>query len=64
MDVECLIVSDADTERQILSEMTYIWTLKSGTNEPVYTTETSSDMEHRLVVAKGREWVGGGFWDQ
>ena len=36
--------------------------LKCGTNEPIYKTETDSDMEKRLVVAKGEgegvEWTG------
>ena len=28
--------------------------LKYGTNEPIYKTETDSDIENRPVVAKGR----------
>ena len=34
-----------------------MWNLKYGTNEPIYKTETDSDIENRLVVAKGE---GGG----
>ena len=36
--------------------------LKYGTDEPIYRAET--DMEDRLVVAKGkgREWAGLGVW--
>ena len=30
-----------------------MWNLKYGTNEPIYETETDSDMENRLVVASG-----------
>ena len=36
-------------------DMTYMWNLKCGTNEPIYRTETDSDMENRLVVGKGEE---------
>ena len=39
-----------------------IWNLKYGTNEPTYRTDTDSDMEKRLVVAKGEgegvKWMG------
>ena len=49
----------AGTEKQIPSEITYIWTLKSGTNEPVYTTETSSQTwSTDLRLPRGKEWVG------
>ena len=30
-----------------------MWNLKYGTDEPICRTETDSDMESRLVVAKG-----------
>ena len=33
-----------------------MWNLKYGTNQPSYQTEALTDMENRLVVAKG---VGG-----
>ena len=42
-----------------------MWNLKYGTNEPIYKTETDTDMENRLVVAKGewgRERDGLGVW--
>ena len=35
-----------------------MWNLKYDTNEPIYETETVTDIENRLVVAKG-EGVGG-----
>ena len=34
-----------------------MWNLKYDTNEPIYKAERDSDIENRLVVAKG---VGGG----
>ena len=30
-----------------------MWNAKYDTNEPIYETETDSDIENRLVVAKG-----------
>ena len=42
-----------------------MWNLKYDTNEPIYKTETDTDIENRLVVAKG-EGVGReglGVWD-
>ena len=32
----------SDTERQILYDLTYMWNLKHGTNEPTYKTETKT----------------------
>ena len=40
---------------------TYMWSLKYGTNEPIYETNRFTDMENRLVVAKGE--VGGSDMD-
>ena len=56
--------SQADRERQIPYDITYMWNLKYGTNEPIYETEIDSQTEIRLVVAKGvgREWDGMGVW--
>ena len=34
--------SKSETERQILYDITYMWNLKCGTNEPIYETETDS----------------------
>ena len=40
--------------------ITYMWNLNYNTNELIY--ETDSDIENRLVVAKG-EREGLGVWD-
>ena len=34
-------------------DITYMWNLKYDTNVLIYKTETDSDIENRLVVAKG-----------
>ena len=54
----------AEGERQILYDITYIYNLKYDTNERIYETETDSQRENKLVVAKGgggREWLR--VWD-
>ena len=43
----------SEGERQIPYDITYMWNLKYGTNDPIYKTETDSDIENRLVVVKG-----------
>ena len=40
-----------------------MWNLKYGTNEPLYKTETDSDIEIRLVVAKGLGGRRGMGWE-
>ena len=51
MDLEIVILSEV---REISYDITYMWTLKRNyTNVLIYKTETDSDMENRLVVAKG-----------
>ena len=39
-----------------------MWNLKYGINEPIYRTEKLTDIENRLVVAKGKGervgWLG------
>ena len=34
--------SKSERERQIPYDITYMWNLKYGTNEPIYKTETDS----------------------
>jgi len=51
-------------EKQIAYGITYTWNLKYDTNELIYETETDSQTENRLMVAKGegverREGLGG-----
>ena len=44
--------SKSERERQIPYGITYIWNLKYNTDELIYGTETDSQRENRLVVAK------------
>ena len=42
MKLEIIILSKSKRERQIPRDETYMWTLKYGTNEPIYKTEIDS----------------------
>ena len=50
----------SEREKQIPYDITYMWTLKYDTNEPIYKTET--DRESRLVVANVEGSGGGWVW--
>ena len=57
MQLEILILSEVVQNEK--DKYHYLWNLIYGTNEPIYRTEADSDMEKRLVVAKGKgEEVG------
>ena len=65
MELGILILSEvSEGERQIPYDVICVWNLKYGTSDPIFKTET--DIENRLVVAKGRGWrrdgVGGCGW--
>ena len=51
-----------ETQRQIPYDITYMWNLKCGANEPIYKTEVDSDTENRLVVSKVGWGDGLGVW--
>ena len=60
MDLEIIILSEV-RERQISYDIAYVWNLKYDTNELIYKIEKDTDIDKRLVVAKGviREgWIG------
>ena len=42
MDLEIIILSKSNRERQILYDTTYMWKLKFDTIEPTYEIETDS----------------------
>ena len=44
--------SKSERERQILYDITYVWSLKYDTNEHIYETKTLTNTENRLVTAK------------
>ena len=54
MDLEIIILSKGSKqrERQIPYDITYTWNLKCDTDKLIYGTETDSNIENRLVVAK------------
>ena len=48
--------SKSDRERQILYDITYMWILKTNTNESIY--KTDSQIENKLMVTKGKAGDG------
>ena len=62
MDPEVFILSKSERERQITYDITYTWNLKYDANELINETETDSQTENRLVVAKGWWRDGVGDW--
>ena len=50
--------SKSERERQIPYDTTFMWSLKYSRNELVYKTESDSQTENRLVLAKRREGEG------
>ena len=47
-----LYFDKSESKRQIPYDVTYMWNLKYGKNEPIYKTDRLTDIENRLVVAK------------
>ena len=58
--------SKSERERQISYDITYMWYLKYGTNEPIYKTETESRHREQTCgyqgAGEGRERDGLGVW--
>ena len=55
--------SKSERERQIPYDITYMWNLKYGTTESIYSTETNSqtwrtDLWLRRERGEGVEWTG------
>ena len=48
MNLEVIILSKSDRERQISYDITYIWYLKCDRNELVYKTERLTVTENKL----------------
>ena len=64
IQLEILILSKLERERQILYDITYIWNLKYGINEPIYIKETDSQTwKTGLCLSRGLGegvgWTGG-----
>ena len=60
MDLGITIISKTSRERQISYDITYKWNLKNDINEPIYKTDTDSQMERtnlRLPKGKGGRGV-------
>ena len=61
--LEILILSEVcQEEKDKYHYISYMRNLKCGTNGPIYRTKTHTEMENRLVIAKGEGegmgWIG------
>ena len=66
MQVEIIILTKSERERQIPYDITYMWNLKYDTKEPIYETEAESGIERidwwlPRGLGGGRDGVG--VWD-
>ena len=61
--LEIIILSEvSQKERQISYNITYMWNLKCGTNEPISKIETDSQIQRKdLWLPRGREKEQGGL---
>ena len=60
LDVEIIILSKWETERQTPYDITYMWTLNNNTNEHIYTTEADSQTRPRRGLGGGgKDWEYG-----
>ena len=63
MDLEIIVLSQSDRERQTPYDITYMWNLNYDTNEPIYETVTDSQIKRiGLWLPRGRgvgeRWIG------
>ena len=59
MQLEILILSEIRKRKKILYNISYMWNIKCGTNEPIYSIETDSHTwrtDLQLPRGKGWEW--------
>ena len=62
MQLETLILSNSERERQIPHDITYIWNLIYSTNEPFQRTENHGNGE-QTCGSQGREGRSGMDWN-
>ena len=65
LDLEIIILSKSERERQIPYDIAYMWNLKYDANELIYETETDLQREQTCGSQGGGEWgrEGLGVWD-
>ena len=65
IQLEIIILSEISQKEKDKYHMISLnmWNLNYDTNEHIYKTETDSDVEYRIVVAKGEEGRGGMYWE-
>ena len=54
MQLEMIIPSKSERQRQIPYDITYMWNLQYDRNDLIYETETESDIETDFWLPRGR----------
>ena len=64
MELEILILTEVrQTKTQISYDITYLWNLKYGTDDPIYKTETDRGQGEQTYSSQvGVGWDGQGVW--
>ena len=67
MDLEIIILSQSDRERQIPYKITYMWNLIQMKQKNLFTKQKQTrSFDTKLMVTKGETWDGGdklGGWN-
>ena len=60
MDLEIIILSQSDRERQIPYKITYMWNLIQMKQKNLFTKQKQTrSFDTKLMVTKGETWDGG-----
>ena len=63
MELEILVLGEvSQKEKDTPYDITYIWNLKYGINEPIHKTKQTHRHREQTVVAKGEEEGSGVDW--
>ena len=54
MDLEIIILSKSDRERQISYDITYMWNLKKMIQTNLFIKQKLTNVENKLMVTKGK----------
>ena len=53
IDLDTILLREESQRKTKLYDITYMWNLKYDTSEIIYKTVSDSDIENKLMVAKG-----------
>ena len=56
--LETIILSEVRQRKTNIIMISHMWNLKNNTNEPIYKTDTNSDIESKFMATKGKKKGG------